>query len=65
MNVARNGVIAVVALLASVPRAGAQPFKWWQDEKMKTQLGLTADQVAKIEDVFQSAMDPSGRAWRS
>jgi Spy/CpxP family protein refolding chaperone len=56
MNVARIVVFAVVALLASVPRAGAQPFKWWQDEKMKAQLGLTADQAAKIEEVFHASM---------
>ncbi len=56
MRVGRVLLIAVVAVLASAPRAGAQPFKWWQDEKMKAQLGLSTEQSAKIEAVFQSSM---------
>jgi Spy/CpxP family protein refolding chaperone len=56
MNVARFVVIAVMALLASAPKAGAQGFKWWQDEKTKTELGLTAEQTSKIEEVFQASL---------
>jgi Spy/CpxP family protein refolding chaperone len=56
MRVVRLIVIALAAVLASAPRAGAQPFKWWQDERMKAQLGLTAEQTVKIEEVFQSSM---------
>lgn len=34
----------------------AQGFKWWQSEKYKKELGLTADQTRRVEDVFQKAL---------
>ena len=41
-------------LAVSVPSlAQAQSFKWWQDEKMKAELGLAPDQVSRLEAVFQ------------
>ncbi|HEY3382047.1 MAG TPA: Spy/CpxP family protein refolding chaperone [Vicinamibacterales bacterium] len=30
-------------------------MKWWQDERYKSELRLTADQSARIEEVFQSS----------
>ena len=43
-----------IALLLLVPvAAGAQGFKWWQSEKFKADLALTADQSVKLEEVFQ------------
>lgn len=30
--------------------------KWWQAEKYKTELGLTAEQTRRIEEVFQKAL---------
>jgi Spy/CpxP family protein refolding chaperone len=42
-------------LLAVVPSgAQAQGFKWWQDEPFKKELGLTADQCTRIDEVYQS-----------
>jgi Spy/CpxP family protein refolding chaperone len=46
------------------PRQGGAPrpsggptqgfsFKWWQDERFKTELGLTLDQCKRAEDVYQ------------
>ena len=58
MNLARIFACALVALVASASYAGAQGFKWWQDDKVKTELGLTPDQTARIEGVFQSSMTP-------
>ena len=45
--------VAAVAVLAA-PRASAQGFKWWQSETFKRELGLTAEQSAKIETIFQA-----------
>jgi Spy/CpxP family protein refolding chaperone len=45
--------VAGVAVLAA-PSASAQGFKWWQSETFKRELGLTADQSAKIETIFQA-----------
>jgi Spy/CpxP family protein refolding chaperone len=39
------------------PPSGGPPqgfgFKWWQDEKFKTELGLTTDQCRRAEEVYQ------------
>jgi Spy/CpxP family protein refolding chaperone len=40
---------------------GRPPSKWWQDEKTRALLGLTAEQTAKLEEVFQAAMGPQRR----
>lgn len=34
--------------------AGAQGFKWWQKDTIQAELALTADQSAKLEQVYQS-----------
>jgi Spy/CpxP family protein refolding chaperone len=56
MKVATRAAIAVVILLATAPSAGAQPYKWWQDDKSRTQLGLTTEQATRIEELFQAVM---------
>jgi Spy/CpxP family protein refolding chaperone len=32
------------------------PFKWWQADDTKAQLGLTNDQSVKIEEIWQAAV---------
>ena len=46
----------VVAAALSAPAVSAQGFKWWQSERFKRELGLTADQSAKIEAIFQKTV---------
>jgi Spy/CpxP family protein refolding chaperone len=46
----------VAAAVLSAPAASAQGFKWWQSERFKRELGLTADQSAKIEAIFQKTV---------
>jgi Spy/CpxP family protein refolding chaperone len=31
-------------------------FKWWQDARFKTELGLTPDQCKRAEDVYQEIL---------
>jgi Spy/CpxP family protein refolding chaperone len=38
--------------------AGAQGFKWWQNERFKQELVLTTEQVARLEEIFQ-ALQPT------
>ncbi|MDO8836917.1 MAG: Spy/CpxP family protein refolding chaperone [Vicinamibacterales bacterium] len=46
-------VVVVAVLAAFCPGAAhAQGFKWWQDEKVKAELSLTAEQVVNLENVF-------------
>jgi Spy/CpxP family protein refolding chaperone len=51
--------LALVLLLAGP--ASAQGSKWWQDEGYKRELGLTTEQVSRLEAIFQTSM-PSLRA---
>jgi Spy/CpxP family protein refolding chaperone len=46
----------VGAAILSAPVASAQGFKWWQSEMFKRELGLTAEQSAKIEAIFQKTV---------
>ena len=45
-------VFGAAALVS--PAASAQGFKWWQSETFRRELGLTAEQSAKIEAIFQA-----------
>jgi Spy/CpxP family protein refolding chaperone len=47
------GLLAVIVSLAG-PAAG-QGFKWWQSDVYKRELGLTAEQSRRLEDIFQAA----------
>jgi len=48
---------ALVLLLWAIPDpAGAQGFKWWQKERFQREHALTADQISRIEEVFQSCI---------
>jgi Spy/CpxP family protein refolding chaperone len=48
--------LAVVLLLVPItaPASEQSPYKWWQAEKSRSDLGLSADQSVRIEEVFQS-----------
>ena len=50
------GLIAMsVSAFAQQPQA--QPsFKWWQSEQFQKDLGLTPDQVARIDAIFQATL---------
>jgi Spy/CpxP family protein refolding chaperone len=40
-------------------RQGPRGFqKWWMDEQPRAELGITAQQSAKIEDIFQAHIGP-------
>jgi Spy/CpxP family protein refolding chaperone len=36
--------------------AAAQRFKWWQSANVQRELGLTAEQVTRLEEVFQASL---------
>jgi Spy/CpxP family protein refolding chaperone len=48
-------VVFVLALGASI-HAQSFGFPWWRDAQFQKELTLTADQSARIDGVFQSAM---------
>ncbi len=43
-----------VALVAAP--ASAQSFKWWQSDKFQRDLGLSTDQIARLDGIFQASM---------
>ncbi len=54
----------VAALLVCTPRADAQSFKWWQDERFQRELAMPAEQIARLEEIYQAA-GPAMRAAKS
>jgi len=53
----RRALIVTALLAALAPgTARAQGFKWWQSDRFKTELGLTADQVTRLEAVYQGLL---------
>lgn len=60
-GIVRTLVAALVALAAAAAPAlatqGSQgKWKWWQSDRIQAELGLTADQVSRIEEVFRSSI---------
>jgi Spy/CpxP family protein refolding chaperone len=54
--------VVVTALLA--PAASAQGFKWWQDDRFKRELALSAEQIDRLEEIYQSS-GPAMRAQKA
>jgi Spy/CpxP family protein refolding chaperone len=47
---------AAVLLLALAAPVSAQSFAWWKDEPFQKEVGLTADQCTRIDNVFQTTI---------
>ncbi len=52
----RSAVLVCAALLATANVAAAQGFKWWQDDSVRRELGLTPEQSTRLEDIFQKSL---------
>ena len=54
----RRWVLAAAVLLASVAPVQGQSFgfPWWRDAQFQRDLSLSADQTARIENLFQSTI---------
>jgi Spy/CpxP family protein refolding chaperone len=52
----RFGPLLLGLLLLIPGTVEAQRFKWWQDEGVVRQVGLTAKQAKKIDDIFKGSM---------
>jgi Spy/CpxP family protein refolding chaperone len=51
-------LLALIVAAADPPPAAAGQggkFKWWQSERFQQELGLTADQTTRIEEVFKAS----------
>ena len=56
-----TALVTVLALSGASPLAAQGKFKWWQSDRYKTELMLTADQSKRLEEIFQQAL-PTLRA---
>lgn len=51
------GCVAAALLIAGLAAsASAQSFAWWKDQRFQKEVGLTTEQCARIDTVFQSAL---------
>ena len=48
--------VGVLLALAAPLHAQSFGFSWWKDAQFQRDLGLTADQTAKIDTIFQSTI---------
>ena len=48
----RAAALAALVLVLAVP-AAAQRGKWWQNDRFVKELGLTPEQSARLEEIFQ------------
>jgi Spy/CpxP family protein refolding chaperone len=55
-------VLSLIVQAAAVP-AFAQGFKWWQTERFQKELVLTAEQITRIEGIYQTT-EPLLRAQK-
>lgn len=61
LQTARKVLVVVLVLAGASPLAAQGKFKWWQSDRYKTELMLTADQSKRLEEIFQNAL-PTLRA---
>lgn len=56
--------LVLSAIVMGVPApVSAQWFKWWQHERFQRELGLTTEQITRIEGIYQTT-DPLLRAQK-
>lgn len=46
---------AFILVTALAGPAHAQSFKWWQNDRFQRELAMSPEQIARIEDIYQSA----------
>jgi Spy/CpxP family protein refolding chaperone len=57
------GLMVAASALPQPPGQSQPPFKWWQSEKFKAALNLTAEQSSRAEEVYQTVL-PKLRAGK-
>jgi Spy/CpxP family protein refolding chaperone len=65
MKTLRKLLICLVLslIVAAAAPASAQGFKWWQTDRFQKELGLTAEQITRIEGIYQTT-EPLLRAQK-
>jgi Spy/CpxP family protein refolding chaperone len=70
MNFARRSLLPVLLVLAAtatlsaqLPPPPGQTFPWWKSEPFEKELGLTADQSARIDKIWQTTRPELRQDW--
>ena len=57
--------LVLACFVVAAPSASqAQGFKWWQNERFQKELVLTADQITRLEAIYQTTV-PTLRAQKT
>src|SRR5436190_22558377 len=56
-------LISASPLLAQRPPDPPRPFAWWKSEPFKKELGLTADQSARIDKIWETTRPELRQEW--
>src|SRR5687768_8564889 len=46
--------LVLSAIVLAVPEVASAQGRWWQSERFQKELGLTKEQISRIEAVYQS-----------
>jgi Spy/CpxP family protein refolding chaperone len=57
-------LVAALLVVAFATPAGAQSFAWWKNDQFKKDVGLSADQCAKIDTIFQTTVPKQREGWK-
>lgn len=62
-------LLALAPILAEAqtapPNRGPRPFSWWKSDPFKKELGLTADQAARIDKIWEATRPELRQEWDS
>lgn len=47
------------------PAPQERPFKWWAHDPTRKELGLTAEQTARAEEIFQATLPRLRELWKA
>jgi Spy/CpxP family protein refolding chaperone len=56
-------VVVAAPLLAQSRPNGPRPFAWWKSEPFKKELGLTADQAARVDKIWETTRPELRQEW--
>ena len=56
-------ILSAVPALAQGPNQGARPFPWWKSDAFKKDLGLTTEQSARIDRIWETTRPELRQAW--
>ncbi len=47
---------AALVLAVAAPAMAQRTFQWWQAEEVQKDLGLSPDQISRLDDIFETTM---------